>query len=52
MDRKIKNLETMSNAEVKRIKMIVFDVDGVIIPKGSNLHESSDGNIGFVNENA
>ena len=33
----------MSDKEIKIIKMVVFDVDGVIIPKGSNLHESNDG---------
>lgn len=39
----IKNLNEMPDDQIRKIKMIVFDVDGVIIPKGSNLHESSDG---------
>ena len=37
MSREIKDLEKMSAAEVRKIKMVVFDVDGVIIPKGSAL---------------
>lgn len=33
----------MTDEEIRKAKMIVFDVDGVVIPKGSNLHENSDG---------
>lgn len=33
----------MSDDELKRIKLVVFDIDGVIIPKGTKLRESSDG---------
>src|SRR5271157_4098831 len=38
-----KPLNEMSDAEVSKIKMVVFDIDGVVIPKGTDLHENSDG---------
>lgn len=43
MDREIKPLEEMSDEQIKKIKMVVFDIDGVIIPKGTDLHENEDG---------
>ncbi|MDE1855322.1 MAG: HAD family phosphatase [Candidatus Micrarchaeota archaeon] len=33
----------MSAKEALRIKMAVFDIDGVIIPKGTEIHENIDG---------
>ncbi|MDE1810717.1 MAG: HAD family phosphatase [Candidatus Micrarchaeota archaeon] len=43
MDASIKPLNTMSDEELLKIKMVVFDVDGVIIPKGTKLKENEDG---------
>jgi len=39
----IKPLSEMTDEQVKRIKLVVFDCDGVIVPKGTELKENSDG---------
>ncbi len=36
-------LTEMSDQELRKIKLVVFDVDGVIIRKGSTVHENADG---------
>jgi len=36
-------LTEMSDEEIKNVKLIVFDVDGVIIPTGTDLKENDDG---------
>lgn len=43
MNRETKPLSEMSDEQLKKIKMVVFDIDGVIIPKGTDLHENIDG---------
>ncbi len=43
MDKVIRPLVEMSDTEVKKLRLVVFDIDGVIIPKGTKLHESADG---------
>ncbi len=43
MDKMIKSLYEMDDSQIRRLKLIVFDIDGVIIPKGTEVHENSDG---------
>lgn len=39
----MKNIKQISRKELEAIKVITFDIDGVIIPTGTDLHENSDG---------
>lgn len=43
MDKEIMPLSEMSDEQVAKIKLVVFDIDGVIIPKGTDLRENGDG---------
>jgi hydroxymethylpyrimidine pyrophosphatase-like HAD family hydrolase len=43
MDEQIKQLAEMGDEQVKKLKLVVFDIDGVIIPKGTDVHENPDG---------
>ena len=35
----MKPLNQMSSADIKKIKMIVFDVDGVLVPRGTKIKQ-------------
>ena len=39
----IKNLNQITNKELDNIKIVTFDIDGVIIPTGTELRENEDG---------
>ncbi|MDE1761799.1 MAG: HAD family phosphatase [Candidatus Micrarchaeota archaeon] len=43
MDRETRPLAEMDDEQIRKIRMVVFDIDGVIIPKGTDLHENMDG---------
>ena len=39
----MKNLKEITNKELYAIKVVTFDIDGVIIPTGTHLRENLDG---------
>jgi len=39
----MKNIKEITNQELKKIKVVSFDIDGVIIPTGTLLRENQDG---------
>lgn len=39
----MKNLSEITNEELEKIKVVTFDIDGVIIPVGTQLRENEDG---------
>ena len=39
----MKNLNKITEKELKAIKVVAFDIDGVIIPTGTQLSENLDG---------
>jgi len=39
----MKNIQEITTEELEAIKVIIFDIDGVIIPVGTELHENQDG---------
>ncbi|GAG02851.1 unnamed protein product, partial [marine sediment metagenome] len=39
----MKNIKEISQEELDKIKMVTFDIDGVIIPTGTELKENQDG---------
>jgi hydroxymethylpyrimidine pyrophosphatase-like HAD family hydrolase len=43
VEREIKPLGKMPDEVVSKIKMVVFDVDGVVIPKGTEIRENGEG---------
>lgn len=47
-DNAIRELGEMDNEQIRKLKLVVFDIDGVIIPKGSEVHENESGTEFFM----
>jgi len=43
MNKKNKPISELTKKDLKKIKLIVFDVDGVLVPKGTRIKQ--DGNV-------